>query len=271
VIDTPIAETLIIGGAVGAALNGLRPIAEIMFSDFIFVGMDGICNVAAKMRFASGGKVGAPITIRTASGRSGAGLHHSQNLEGCFQNVPGLKLVMPSTPRDAKGLLKSSIRDDDPVIFFEDKSSYPIEGEVPEEEYTIPLGKADIKRRGKDVTLIALGGMVRRAIAAADSLLKDGIDCEVIDPRTILPLDQTTILDSVRKTNRVVIVHEAPKTGGVGGEIAALIAEQAFSELRAPIIRVGAPFMPVPRPPYEQMYVPDEAKIISAVKKVIGR
>ena len=235
------------------------------------VAMDGICNVAAKMRFASGGKAGAPITIRTASGITRAGLHHSQSLESCFQNVPGLKLVMPSTPRDAKGLLKSSIRDDDPVIFFEDKSSYPLEGEVPEEEYTIPLGRADIKKSGKDVTLIAWGGMVQKAIAAADRLRQDGIDCEVIDLRTILPLDQTTILDSVRKTTRVIIIHEAPKTGGVGGEIAALIAEQAFSELRAPIIRVGAPFMPVPRPPYQEMYVPDETRIISAVKKIIGR
>ncbi len=270
VIDMPIAETAIVGGAIGAALNGLRPVAEIMHSDFILIAMDGICNVAAKMRFASGGKASAPITIRTASGASGAGLHHGQSLEACFQNIPGLKLVMPSTPADAKGLLKASIRDDDPVIFFEHKYSYGLEGEVPDGDYTIPLGLADIKRRGKDVTIIASGGMVREALEAAADLAVDGIDCEVIDPRTILPLDENTILGSVAKTRRAVIVHEAPKTGGAGGEIAAMIAEKAFGDLKAPVLRVGAPFMPVPRRPYEQIYLPDKGKIIAAVRKVIG-
>jgi acetoin:2,6-dichlorophenolindophenol oxidoreductase subunit beta len=270
VIDMPIAETAIVGGSIGAALNGLRPVAEIMHSDFIFVAMDGICNVAAKVRFASGGKASVPITIRAPSGASGAGLHHGQSLEACFMNVPGLKLVMPSTPYDAKGLLRASIRDNDPVIFFEHKYSYEMQGEVPEEEYTIPLGRADVKRLGKDVTLIALGGMVRPALEAADGLAMEGIECEVVDPRTILPLDRKTILDSVVKTRRVVIVHEAPKTGGIGGEIAAVIAEEAFGDLKAPIMRVGAPFTPVPRRPYEEIYLPNKIKITHAVKRIVG-
>jgi pyruvate dehydrogenase E1 component beta subunit len=266
----PIAETAIVGGAIGAALNGLRPVAEIMHSDFILVAMDGICNVAAKLRFASGGKASAPITIRAPSGASGAGLHHGQSLEACFLNVPGLKLVMPSTPYDAKGLLKASIRDNDPVIFFEHKYSYEVEGEVPEEEYTISLSRADVKRLGKDVTLIALGGMVSQALEAAADLAGEGIDCEVVDPRTILPLDQKTILDSVAKTRRVVIVHEAPKTGGIGGEIAAVIAEKAFGDLKAPIMRVAAPFTPVPRRPYEKIYLPDKIKIADAARKIMA-
>jgi acetoin:2,6-dichlorophenolindophenol oxidoreductase subunit beta len=270
VVDTPIAETAIIGAAIGAAICGLRPVPEIMHSDFMFVAMDGICNFAAKMRFSSGGKTGVPITIRTASGTAGLGLHHGQSLEACFQNIPGLKLVMPSTPYDAKGLLKSSIRDEDPVIFFEPKASYKELGEVPEGEYTIPLGKADVKRKGKDVTIVALGTMVKQALAAADDLAGEGIDCEVIDPMTILPLDRETILGSIARTHRVVIVHEAPKTGGVGGEIAGLIAEEAFHELHAPVIRVGAPFMPIPRRPYEAMYLPNKEKIAQAVKKSIA-
>jgi pyruvate dehydrogenase E1 component beta subunit len=175
---------------------------------------------------------------------------------------------MPSTPYDAKGLLKSAIRDNDPVIFFESKYGYSIEGDVPEEEYTIPLGKADIKREGKDVTLVALGSMVGKALEAAADLTSDGIDCEVVDPRTILPLDREKILKSVEKTGRAVIAQEAPKTGGVGGEIAALIAEEAFDALKTPVIRVGAPFTPVPRHPYEALYLPNKTKIIDAVKRL---
>ena len=266
VVDMPIAETAIVGSAIGASLAGLRPVAEIMHVDFIFICMDGICNWAAKQRFLSGGQVGVPITIRAPYGARGFGPHHGQCLEACFQNVPGLKLVMPSTPQDAKGLLKSSIRDNDPVIFFESKYGYNIEDDVPEEAYTIPLGKADIKREGKDVTIVALGSMVYKALEAAEDLAADGIDCEVIDPRTILPLDQKTILDSVTKTNRVVIVHEAPKTGGAGGEIAAIIAEKAFHTLKSPIIRVGAPFTPLPRHPYENIYLPNKEKIVHALK-----
>ena len=270
VIDMPIAETAIVGSAIGASLAGLRPVAEIMHVDFIFICMDGICNWAAKQRFLSGGKVGVPITIRAPYGAKGIGPHHGQCLEACFQNIPGLKLVMPSTPYDAKGLLKAAIRDNDPVIYFESKYGYDREGEVPEEEYTIPLGKADIKREGKDVTIVALGIMVYHALEAAEQLASEGISCEVVDPRTILPLDREAILDSVAKTKRAVIVHEAPKTGGVGGEIAAMIAEHAFSSLRSPVVRVGAPFTPLPRKPYEKLYLPNKEKIISAVKGIFS-
>jgi acetoin:2,6-dichlorophenolindophenol oxidoreductase subunit beta len=270
VIDMPIAETAIVGSAIGASLAGLRPVAEIMHVDFIFICMDGICNWAAKQRFLSGGKVGVPITIRAPYGARGIGPHHGQCLEACFQNVPGLKLVMPSTPYDAKGLLKSAIRDNDPVLFFESKYGYNREGDVPEEEYTLPLGKADIKREGKDVTIVAFGEMVYQALEAAEDLSAEGIDCEVLDPRTILPLDQKTILDSVAKTHRALIVHEAPKTGGVGGEVAALIAEKRFDVLKSPIMRVGAPFTPLPRHPYEKLYLPNKEKIASAVKEIFS-
>ena len=271
VVDTPIAETSIIGAAIGASLAGLRPVAEIMFVDFILVCMDGICNWAAKQRFTSGGKVGVPITIRTTYGAGGAGPHHGQCLEACFQNIPGLKLVMPSTPYDAKGLLKSAIRDNDPVLFFEDKMSYNDEGEVPEEEYTLPLGRADVKRAGKDVTIVAIGSMVKKALEAANDLAAEGTECEVIDPRTILPLDERTILDSVARTHRVVVVHEAPKKGGVGAEIAAMIGERAFDELQSPVERVGALFTPIPRPPFESIYLPSKQKIIDAVNKTMRK
>ncbi len=269
VIDTPIAETSIIGAAIGASLAGLRPVAEIMFVDFILVCMDGICNWAAKQRFTSGGRVSVPITVRTTYGAGGAGPHHGQCLEACFQNIPGLKLVMPSTAYDAKGLLKSAIRDDDPVLFFEDKMSYNDEGEVPEGEYTIALSKADVKRSGKDVTIVAIGSMVKKALDAARELAPEGVECEVIDPRTILPLDEGTILDSVAKTGRAVVVHEAPRRGGVGAEIAAVISEKAFDVLESPVERVGAPFTPIPRPPFESIYLPNKEKIVDAVKKTL--
>ena len=268
IIDMPIAETAIAGAAVGAALAGLRPIAEIMHSDFLFICMDSIVNWMAKQRFLTGGEVSLPITIRSPYGARGIGPHHAQCIEACLQNVPGLKLVMPATPYDAKGLMKTAIRDDDPVIFFESKYGYNLEGEVPEEDYSIPLGKADIKRIGKDVTIVALGSMVPQALVAAEELAMDGIDCEILDPRTIVPLDHEAIVDSVNKTHRVVIAHEAPKTGGAGGEIAAVIAEKAFASLSAPIIRVGAPFTPVPRHPYEKIYLPDKDKIKSAVQQL---
>ena len=268
IIDMPIAETAIAGAAVGAALAGLRPIAEIMHSDFLFICMDSIVNWMAKQRFLTGGEVSLPITIRSPYGARGIGPHHAQCIEACLQNVPGLKLVMPATPYDAKGLMKTAIRDDDPVIFFESKYGYNLEGEVPEEDYSIPLGKADIKRSGKDVTIVALGSMVPQALVAAEELAMDGIDCEILDPRTIVPLDHEAIVDSVNKTHRVVIAHEAPKTGGAGGEIAAVIAEKAFASLSAPIIRVGAPFTPVPRHPYEKIYLPDKDKIKSAVQQL---
>jgi len=270
VIDMPIAETAIIGSAVGASLAGLRPVAEIMHVDFIFICMDGICNWAAKQRFLSGGKVGVPITVRAPCGARGIGPHHGQCLEACFHNIPGLKLVMPSTPYDAKGLLKAAIRDNDPVIYFESKYGYDREGEVPEGEYTVPLGKADIKREGEHVTIVALGIMVYHALEAAEELASEGISCEVIDPRTILPLDREAVLNSVAKTKRAVIVHEAPKTGGVGGEIAAIIVEHAFHSLKSPVVRVGAPFTPLPRKPYEQLYLPNKDNIVRAVKGILG-
>jgi len=269
VIDTPIAETAIVGAAIGSAMAGLRPIAEIMHQDFIFVCMDGICNWAAKQRFTSRGRASVPLTIRTAYGVSGAGPHHGQCLEACFSNIPGLQIVMPSSPADAKGLLKTAIRTNDPVLFFENIASYETQGEVPEGEYIIPLGKADIKRAGKDVTIIATGSIVKKALEAAEDLSAEGIDCEVIDPRTILPLDHQALMDSVAKTHRVVIAHEAPKTGGIGGEISAVIAEKIFDKLKAPIVRIGAPFTPVPRPPYEGMYLLGKDDIITAVRKTV--
>jgi len=270
VIGTPISESVIVGAAVGAALLGMRPVVEIMFADFLTIAMDQIVNVAAKMRYNYGGKASVPLVIRAPFGAgTSMGLHHSQSPEAWFLNVPGLKIVMPSTPYDAKGLLKSSIRDNDPVIFFEQKTMYELKGKVPTGEYTIPIGKADIKREGRDVTIVATGLMIHKAISAAERLEKEGISAEIVDPRTLLPLDEDTIIRSVKKTGRVVIVHEAPVTGGFGAEIAAVIAEKAIGYLDAPIIRVGAPFTPVPfSPPLEKFYMPDEEKIISAVLKI---
>jgi len=271
VIDMPISESAIAGTAVGAALWGMRPIAEIMFSDFLTLAMDHIANSAAKMRYAYAGEAIVPVVFRMACGAGvGAALHHSQSPEAWITNVPGLKVVMPSTPHDAKGLLKSAIRDDNPVVFFEHKLLYSrLKGMVPEEEYLVPLGKADIKRAGEDLTIIATGAMVHQALSAADILGQEGIKAEVLDPRTLVPLDRQAILESVEKTGRVVIVHEAPKTGGMGGEIAALIAEEAFYSLDAPIKRVGAPFTPVPAHPIlEKFYLPNAEKIVAAAKEL---
>lgn len=270
VIDTPLAEALVSGGAVGLAMAGLRPVAELMFADFMGLAMDQICNYGAKMKYNCG--VNVPLVVRTACGARGSGMHHSQNTEGWVQNVPGLKIVMPSTPYDAKGLLKSSIRDNNPVIFFEQKTIYTLKGEVPEgEELLIPLGKADVKREGSDITIIATAGQVHEALAAAMELKAEGVSCEVVDPRTILPLDHDTIIESVKKTHNVVIAHESPKIGGVGAEIAAVIAEKAIYELEGPVKRVGAPFTPVPfSRPLEKAYVPDKARIIEAVKEVLS-
>jgi pyruvate/2-oxoglutarate/acetoin dehydrogenase E1 component len=257
VIDTPIAETAIIGAAIGSAMAGLRPIAEIICLDFILVCIDGICNWAAKQRFTSGGRATVPLTVRSAYGAWGMGPHHGQCLEACFSNIPGLRIVMPATPADAKGLLKTAIRTNDPVLFFEHVASYDMKGQVPEDEYALPLGKAKVRRTGKDVTIVAVGSMVRKALEAAEELAKEGTDCEVIDPRTILPLDHQALIDSVTKT------------GGIGGEIAAVIAEKAFNTLKAPIMRVGAPFTPVPRPPFEKMYLPSTEKIMGAVRNTL--
>jgi pyruvate dehydrogenase E1 component beta subunit len=271
--DTPITESAIIGTAVGAAAAGLRPVIELMFVDFIGVALDQLYNQAAKMKYMFGGKAKLPITLRTTCGAGmGAAAQHSQCLEAWFMHIPGLKVVMPSTPYDAKGLLISAIRDDNPVVFLEHKMLYGTQGEVPEESYAIPLGKADIKREGKDITVVATSMMVGRALSAAEKLVGEGISLEVVDPRTLSPLDEETILNSVRKTHRLLIVHEEVKFAGSGAEIAAMVAEKAFDYLDAPIVRIGAPFTPVPfSPPLEQEFIPSEEKIIQAVKKLMGK
>lgn len=270
--DTPITESAIIGTAVGAAAAGLRPVVELMFVDFIGVALDQLYNQAAKMKYMFGGKAKLPIVVRTTCGAGmGAAAQHSQCLEAWFMHIPGLKVVMPSTPYDAKGLLTSAIRDDNPVVFLEHKMLYGSEGDVPVESYTIPLGRADVKREGKDITVVATAMMVGRALSAAEKLAADGISLEVVDPRTLSPLDEETILNSVKKTHRLLIVHEEVKFAGSGAEIAAMAAEKAFDYLDAPILRVGAPFTPVPfSPPLEQEFIPSEEKIIQTAKKMMG-
>jgi len=269
--DTPISETAIAGLAVGGAATGIRPVAELMFVDFVGVAMDEIMNQAAKMRYMFGGKAKLPLVIRMPYGAGiNAAAQHSQSLEALFTNIPGLKVVMPSTPYDVKGLLKSSIRDDNPVIFLEHKLLYGTTGEVPEEEYLIPLGKGDIKREGKDISVIATGLMVHRALEAADKLAEEGISVEIVDPRTLVPLDKEIIIDSVKKTGRAIIVHEAPKTGGFSGEIAAVIAEHAFPYLKTGIVRVCGKDTPVPfSPPLEKFYMPKVDNIIDGIKKLM--
>lgn len=271
--DTPITESAIIGTAVGAAAAGLRPVIELMFVDFIGVALDQLYNQAAKMKYMFGGKAKLPITLRTTCGAGmGAAAQHSQCLEAWFMHIPGLKVAMPSTPYDAKGLLISAIRDDNPVVFLEHKMLYGTQGEVSEESYTIPLGKADVKREGKDITVVATAMMVGRALSAAEKLAGNGISLEVVDPRTLSPLDEETILNSIKKTHRLLIVHEEVKFAGSGAEIAAMAAEKAFDYLDAPIVRVAAPFTPVPfSPPLEQEFIPSEEKIIQAAKKMMGK
>lgn len=274
VIDTPISESAIVGLAVGASATGLKPIIEIMFMDFIAVCFDPIINQAAKMRYMSGGQMSLPFVLRTQSGAGqNAGPQHSQSLEALLMHIPGLKVVMPSSPYEAKGLLKTAIRDENPVIFIENKVLYGMKGEVPEEEYLIPFGKANVLLEGTDLTIVAFGQMVQKAYQAAKDLEKEGISVELIDPRTITPLDIDTIKQSVIKTGRLMIVHEAVKVGGVGAEIAAAIQEEVFDYLDAPIMRVAAPFTPVPySPPLEQYYLPNEEDIIQAAKKIcVGR
>jgi len=269
--DTPITESAIVGTSVGAAACGLRPVAEIMYIDFIGVALDQLYNQAAKMRYMFGGKITIPLVLRSACGAGrGSAAQHSQSLESWFMHVPGLKVVMPSTPADAKGLLISSIRDDNPVVFLEHKLLYNTKGEVPEGEYTIPLGKGDIKKSGEDVTVVATSRMVTYALNAAEKLAQDGIDVEVVDPRTLSPLDEEIILTSVKKTHRLVIVHEEVKFAGSGAEIAAMVAEKGIEYLDGPILRVAAPFSPVPfAPSLEAEFIPSEAKIIEAVKTVL--
>ena len=272
VIDTPISESAIAGCAIGAALVGLRPVAEFMFSDFLTIAMDQIVNLAAKMRWSLGGNIGVPIVYRAAYGAGvGAALQHSQAFEAWFAHVPGLKVVLPSTPADAKGLLKAAIRDDDPVIFLEHKFLYKrLKGPVPTSDDVIPIGKGDVKREGKDITIIAYSAMVQRALEVADILDQRGISAEVVDPRTLLPLDEEIILKSVEKTGRAVIVHEAPMFGGFGGEIAALLADKGFNYLDGPVKRVGGLFCPIPySPAMEQLYLPNVDRILQVVRDLI--
>ncbi|MBI2877113.1 MAG: alpha-ketoacid dehydrogenase subunit beta [Candidatus Tectomicrobia bacterium] len=269
--DTPITEAAIVGCAIGAAATGMRPVIEMMFMDFMGVCLDQIVNQAAKMRYMFGGKARLPIVLRACCGAGvSAAAQHSQSLEAWFTHTPGLKVVMPSTPADAKGLLRSAIADDNPVIFLEHKLLYGKKGPVPEGDYTIPLGVADVKRPGQHVTLISWSRMVDLCLSAAGSLAQEGIEAEVIDLRTLTPLDKSSLFASVEKTGKVVIVHEACLTGGYGGEVAALIADQAFDCLDAPIKRVAAPDIPVPfSPALERHYIPDAAQVLRAVREIL--
>jgi pyruvate/2-oxoglutarate/acetoin dehydrogenase E1 component len=272
IFDTPLSESAIVGAAVGAALMGMRPVAEVMFADFTTIAMDAIVNHAAKMHYMYGGEVSAPLVVRMPYGAGPRwGAHHTQSVESWLANVPGLTIVMPATPADAKGLLKAAIRTPNPVIFLEHKLLYNTKGEVREGEYLVPIGQADIKRPGDGVTIVATGLMVDRALGAARSLAREGISAEVIDLRSIQPLDEETILGSVEKTGHLVIVHEAPVRGGFGGEVAAVVANKAFGYLDAPIQRVGAPWTPVPfGPVLVEAYIPSESDIIQSVHAALG-
>ncbi|MCZ6712303.1 MAG: alpha-ketoacid dehydrogenase subunit beta [Gammaproteobacteria bacterium] len=271
VINTAISEQALAGLGVGAAAVGLRPIIEIMIMDFMAVAMDQVVNQMAKMKYMLGGKPTLAIVVTTHAGiDSSSAAQHSGSLEAWFCHVPGLKVVMPSNAYDAKGLLISSIRDDSPVIFIHNKRVLQTSAEVPDEPYTIPLGVAEVKRSGDDITLVATGRMVDEALAAADQLAGEGVSAEVIDPRTLSPLDMGTILDSVRKTTRAVVIHEAVKFCGLGAEIAATISDEAFDYLDAPVKRVGAPFTPIPfAPVLEKLYLPTKDTILEAVREIM--
>ena len=269
VVDTPLAESAIIGAAIGASFLGLRPVAEMQFSDFITCGFDQIVNYAAKCRYRWNAPV--PIVVRAPSG---GGIHggpfHSQNPEAWFAHVPGLKVVAPATAYDAKGLLKASIRDNDPVIFFEHKGLYRrIKEEIPEGDYTVPLGKARVFREGTDLSIITYGAMVWVADEAAETLAQEGISVEIVDLRTLLPLDEETVLESVRKTSRVIVLHEDTLTGGFGGELAARIAEHAFDFLDAPVMRIAAPDTPVPfSPTLEDAFLPNAGQVVEKARRL---
>ncbi|MED4602689.1 alpha-ketoacid dehydrogenase subunit beta [Paenibacillus validus] len=270
--NTPISESAIAGAAVGAALTGMRPILELQFSDFITIATDQIVNQAAKIRYMYGGKGKVPMVLRTPAGSgTGAAAQHSQSLEAWMAHIPGLKVIQPSTAYDAKGLLRAAIEDDNPVIFYEHKLLYRTMDEVPEEAYTLPIGKADVKRQGTDVTVVATSIMVHRALEAAGQLEKEGIQIEVIDPRTLVPLDIETVVESVKKTGRLIVVHEAVKRGGFGGEIVSQVMEsEAFDYLDAPIQRLGGLDVPIPyNPIMEKKAVPQVDDIVQAVKKAL--
>jgi pyruvate/2-oxoglutarate/acetoin dehydrogenase E1 component len=273
VIDSPISEAGITGLGLGAAMTGMRPVVDIMFGDFLTLVMDQLANQAAKIRYMSGGRLKAPLTVRTTLGatrRSAA--QHSQSLHAWVAHVPGLKVALPATPYDAKGLLKTAIRDDNPVVFFEDKLMFATKGPVPEEEYTIPFGVADVKREGEDVTLVATSSMVYVALAAADALAEEGVSAEVVDPRTLVPLDRETLVASARKTGRVIVIDEGHRNYGASAELAATIAEEAFYWLDAPVRRAAAMDVPVPfSPVLEDETVPTPEQVAQLAKELIGR
>jgi len=271
--NTPISEMALVGTAIGAAIQGMRPVAEVMYEDFLTLAAEQIVNQAAKHRYMSGGQLTVPVTIRTQGGAGWSpGAQHAQQLEAWFCHVPGLKVVFASTPEDVRGLLWSSIYDDNPVVFFEHRTLYPIRGEVPEELEPIPLGKARIHREGEDVTVIAIGRLVHDALEAAKQAEAEGISVEVLDPRTLLPLDEAAIVASVQKTNRAVVAHEAVARMGFGAEVAAVIQYQAFDWLDAPVERVGSKFSPLPfSPAMEQYVVPHADDVLAAIRRTVGR
>ena len=272
VIDTPLAESSIIGIALGAALSGMRPIAEIQFADFIWPSLNQLVGEAARVRYGTDGVLGAPMVVRMPYGGGvRGGLYHSQSVEAFLAHVPGLKVVTPATPYDTKGLLKSAVRDDDPVVFLEHKRTYRlVRGEVPDGEYTLPIGQAEVKLEGSDVSVITYGLMVHHCIEAARELAAEGIGAEVVDLRTVRPLDGETVLESVRKTGRALIVHEDTRSGGVGGEVAAIISEDAFEHLDAPVTRLTGPDVPpMPfSPPLEAAFMLDRDRIAEAVRRL---
>ncbi len=271
--NTPISEMAIVGSGIGAAIQGMRPIVEIMYEDFLTISMEQLVNQAAKHRTMSGGQVKVPLTIRTQGGAGWSpGAQHAQQLEAWFVHVPGLKVVFASTPEDVRGLLWSAIYDDNPVVFFEHRTLYPIKGEVPDELQPIPLGKARVHREGRDVTVVATGRLVHEALKAAEEAEKEGISVEVVDPRTLLPLDEETILESVKKTTRCVTAHEAVTRGGFGSELTAVIQYGAFDWLDAPIERVGAKFAPLAfAPGMEQWVVPHADDVLAAIRRTVAR
>jgi acetoin:2,6-dichlorophenolindophenol oxidoreductase subunit beta len=271
--NTPISEMAIVGTGIGAAMQGMRPVVEIMYEDFLTLSLEQIVNQAAKHRYMSGGQVKVPLTIRTQGGAGWSpGAQHAQQLEAWLVHVPGLKVTYAASPADARGLLWSSIYDDNPVVFFEHRLLYPVKEEVPEAIEPIPFGKARVVREGSDVTVIATGPLVHRSLEAADRAAEEGISVEVVDPRTLQPLDEEGLVESVKKTNRAVVAHEAVRRMGFGAEVAAVLQEQAFDWLDAPIERVGAKFAPLPfSPPMEQFVVPQADDVLAAIRKTVGR
>ncbi len=271
--NTPISEAAIVGTGVGAAMAGMRPVVEVMYEDFLTLAMEQIVNQAAKHRYMSGGQVTVPLTVRTQGGSGWSpGAQHAQQVEAWFVHVPGLKVVFASTPSDVRGLLWSAIYDDNPVVFFEHRTLYGLKEEVPDELEPIPLGQARVHREGEDVTVVATGRLVHEALAAAKEAEGEGVSVEVVDPRTLQPLDERTLIDSVKKTNRCVVAHEAVVRGGYGAELAAVVQHDAFDWLDAPVERVGAKFAPLPfAPVMEEFVVPHAADVLAAIRRTVGR